>query len=298
MEILAKHLIKAFSRQTALNLDYLQIAAGERVALVGQNGAGKTTLIRCLLGHYQYQGELLVNGWLPRKHRVEVLREVGFVPQHPPPIQQTVRDLVRLSVNLYQKGNQAQIHALCEELGLDVAANLTKPFYKLSGGMKQKLLIALAFYRQPKLLIMDEPAANLDPGGRKAFFLRLAQIPEDTTVLLSSHRVDELLTLITRIIELDCGQMVLDRAVQSKALKGTLLTVKLTIQEREASLIKFLQDWSLDEEAANEFEGRVVDADRMRFINGLSQFAHSVSQFEMKPQAVSKPEFAAVESDR
>ena len=76
-----QQVVKRFQRTDVLAGIDLEIDQGDRVALVGSNGAGKTTLIRCLLGEYQCQGEVRVNGQDPRQQRTDILRHVGFVPQ-------------------------------------------------------------------------------------------------------------------------------------------------------------------------------------------------------------------------
>ena len=81
---------KKFKKSQVLNSVNLDIAAGDRIALVGSNGAGKTTLIRCLLGEYTVDGKITVDGVSPRLDRTRVLRRVGFVPQLPPPLKMPV----------------------------------------------------------------------------------------------------------------------------------------------------------------------------------------------------------------
>ena len=89
-----KQVSKNFQRQQVLDRLDLQVIPGDRIALIGQNGAGKTTLIRSLLGQYEHQGTLRVFQKDPRIERVGVLQHVGFVPQHPPPLQMNVGELV------------------------------------------------------------------------------------------------------------------------------------------------------------------------------------------------------------
>ena len=87
-------LSKSFKKLTVVKNLTTNFLEGERVALIGQNGAGKTTLIRCILGQYIFEGELDVLGMNPRLHRKEILQEVGFVPQTPPPLKMTVKELL------------------------------------------------------------------------------------------------------------------------------------------------------------------------------------------------------------
>ncbi|MDQ5959498.1 MAG: type transport system ATP-binding protein, partial [Pseudomonadota bacterium] len=85
---------KVFKRHRVLDGIDLDIALGERIALIGSNGAGKTTLIRCLLGEYTFGGEVSIEGQSPRADRTSVLGKIGFVPQLPPPLKMPVGQLV------------------------------------------------------------------------------------------------------------------------------------------------------------------------------------------------------------
>ncbi|MDR2014239.1 MAG: ATP-binding cassette domain-containing protein [Azoarcus sp.] len=207
--ILIENLIKTFRRARVLDGIGLSVETGERVALIGSNGAGKTTLIRCLLGEYACDGVVRVTGLDPRKHRCEVLRQIGFVPQLPPPLKMPVGQLIEFSASLCGVA-PARMIGIAEELGLSVAAVRSRQFLRLSGGMKQKLLIAIALGRDTRVLLMDEPAANLDPEARKIFFDLLAQRQENTTMLVSCHRLSEMSAIITRVVEMDLGRVVVD----------------------------------------------------------------------------------------
>lgn len=213
-QIISFHQVsKKFGNQIVLEACGLEINRGDRIAMIGQNGAGKTTLIRCLLGQYKFDGTINVDGLDPRRNRVDVLEKITYVPQIPPPIQMSVGELLQFSSQVAAGLTIEAIKVVADDLNLDIAANWKKPFVKLSGGMKQKLLISIALARQPKILVMDEPAANLDPQGREAFIARLQKIPDDMVLLLSSHRVDELLGLVNREIEMDCGKVIKDRLI-------------------------------------------------------------------------------------
>ncbi|MDH5750911.1 MAG: ABC transporter ATP-binding protein [Deltaproteobacteria bacterium] len=212
-KVAIKGLCKSFGRQKVLDGLDISFEIGERVALVGQNGAGKTTLIRCLLGQLGYEGQINIFGMDPRKDRLKVLERTGFVPQHPPPLQMSVAELVALSTGLNGKDSLGAVIETANKLGLDIEQHGRQVFSKLSGGMKQKVLIALALARRPSILIMDEPAANLDPEGREALYQHLNDSASETFMLLSSHRVDEIRHLISRVTEMDCGKIVLDSPV-------------------------------------------------------------------------------------
>lgn len=210
--ISVKNLTKSFKKLTVIEDLSYDFKSGQRIALVGQNGAGKTTLIRSILGLYKYEGSIDVLGYNPRTDREIMLQEVGFVPQIPPPIEMTVGELLEFFSTLTNTDKQEFID-ISEKLGLDVDANLNKPFMKLSGGMKQKLLVSFALGRKPKILLMDEPAANLDPKARTILFEYLQNYNNDALMIISSHRIDEVEGLVNRLVEMDMGKIVVDKAV-------------------------------------------------------------------------------------
>ena len=220
---------KTFKRNRVLDGIGLDIGLGERVALIGSNGAGKTTLIRCLLGEYTHEGEVAIDGLAPRTHRTEVLATVGFVPQLPPPLKMPVGQLIGFAAALCGS-DEKRIADIALRLGLDVEKVRSQPFVKLSGGQKQKILIAIALGRDAKLLIMDEPAANLDPEARKIFFELLAERQHDTTMLISSHRLNEVAALVNRVVELDMGRVVLDDRVADDVSLSGLLDCRIRVK--------------------------------------------------------------------
>ncbi|MCK5637614.1 MAG: ABC transporter ATP-binding protein [Flavobacteriaceae bacterium] len=210
--ITVDQLTKSFKKTTVIENLTHSFKAGERIALVGQNGAGKTTLIRCLLGLYKYNGTIEVLGMNPRKERELILQNIGFVPQIPPPIKMTVGEMLDFFGKLTNTDKQEFID-ISENLGLDVKGNLNKPFMKLSGGMKQKLLVSFALGRKPKILLMDEPAANLDPKARSILFDYLHNFDKNALMIISSHRIDEVEDLVNRLIEMDMGKIVVNKEV-------------------------------------------------------------------------------------
>jgi len=208
----AQGLSKSFNKVKVLQNLSVKWASGERIALIGQNGAGKTTLIRCILGQYTYDGTLEILDRNPRKERVEILKEVGFVPQIPPPLKITVKEMLNFFSNISHIPQEHYIE-IAEKLGLQIGDSLSKPFVALSGGMKQKLLVSFALGKKPKILLMDEPSANLDPAAREIFFDFLGSYNEEALLVLSSHRMAEISGLVNRVVEMDFGEIVVDKAV-------------------------------------------------------------------------------------
>ncbi|NPA45933.1 MAG: ABC transporter ATP-binding protein [Chlorobi bacterium] len=212
--IKVEKLVKKFGETEILHGLTVDFNEGDRIALIGQNGAGKTTLIRCILGLYTYEGYLEVLGHNPRNERTEILKHVGFVPQLPPPIRMKVSELMNFFSEIFGVDKQVYID-LTNKLNLDVQQHIDKPFLKLSGGMKQKLLVSLALGHNPQILLMDEPAANLDPAARVILFDMLKNYREDALMLISSHRTDEIEHLINRVIEMDLGHIVVDKPFEA-----------------------------------------------------------------------------------
>lgn len=93
---------------------------------------------------------------------------------------------------------------------LDIKANLYKSFFKLSGGMKQKLLIAISLAKKSNIIIYDEPTANLDPKARDDFYRLLKQNEDEKVLLFVTHRLEEVKELINRQIYMDMGKVVSD----------------------------------------------------------------------------------------
>jgi ABC-2 type transport system ATP-binding protein len=278
---------KTFRRARILDNIDLQVGLGERVALIGSNGAGKTTLIRCLLGEYVHEGTVLIDGRNPRDQRTEVLGMIGFVPQLPPPLKMPVGQLIAFSAALCGTDPQ-RMHELAARLGLDLSGILTRPFVKLSGGMKQKLLIAIALGRNAKVLVMDEPAANLDPQARKIFFELLAERASSATMLISSHRINEVSSLVNRVVELDMGKVVLDDTVSDDVALSGMLRARVISKRQEPALAKALGLWdfhALDNDMM-EWEGLVAGPDRLRFLGMVSRYVsvvNHVSITEIEP---------------
>lgn len=276
---------KTFRRARVLDGISLDIGLGERVALIGSNGAGKTTLIRCLLGEYTYDGEVTINGLDPRGNRTAVLGNIGFVPQLPPPLKMPVGQLIDFSAALCGT-DPHRIHDIAKRLGLDVEGILSRQFVRLSGGMKQKLLIAIALGREAKVLVMDEPAANLDPEARKIFFDLLAERQNESTMIISSHRLDEVSSLVNRVIEMDMGKVVLDdKVADDVSLSGTL-ACRITIKRFEPAFAKAIAGWRFTASEDNlVWTGNIAGPDRLRFLGMISRYTALVSDLSLAEAA-------------
>lgn len=280
-----QNVVKNFRRARVLDGISLDIELGERVALIGSNGAGKTTLIRCLLGEYTHDGTVTIDGLDPRGNRTAVLGTIGFVPQLPPPLKMPVGQLIDFSAALCGTDPQ-RIHDIARRLGLEVEGIVSRQFVRLSGGMKQKLLIAVALGRDARVLVLDEPAANLDPAARKIFFDLLAERQNDATMLISSHRLDEVSSLVNRVIEMDMGKVVLDDRVADDVSLSATLACRIVIKRFEPAFAKAVAAWKFVARDNNlVWDGRIAGPDRLRFLGMISRYSALVSDISLTENA-------------
>jgi ABC-type multidrug transport system ATPase subunit len=206
--IIAKNLSKRYGKNIALNNVSFTIEAGEAVALWGANGAGKTTTLRCLLGVQGFEGELTVNG-IPVNKRSKAARAViGYVPQEAAFYDMTVLETLQFYARLKKTDNQ-RVDAVLEQVQL--VAHHDKRVNALSGGMKQRLALAVALLSDPPVLVLDEPTANLDVSAQRDFIHTVQQLNQSgKTIVFSSHRLDEVVTLASRVLVLSEGSLVLE----------------------------------------------------------------------------------------
>ena len=208
-----KNLTKKFGKAVSLNNVSVNFERNDHIALMGANGAGKTTLIRLILGYYHpNDGQVLINGLDPINNRIDVLKNISFVPQLPPPISLNLDDLLSY-IEKSSDTKKEDIFYYAKEMELDLQGNMNKSFFKLSGGMKQKLLIAISLAKKSDIMIFDEPTANLDPKARDNFYRLLKEIRTEKVMLFVTHRLDEVESLVNRQIYMDLGEIVSDEKI-------------------------------------------------------------------------------------
>jgi len=205
-----QNLTKKFGKTISLNNVSIAFKKGDAVALMGANGAGKTTLVRLIMGYYHpTSGHVRINGLDPIKERVDILRTVSFVPQLPPPIKLSLAELITYICKSSDVSRE-RIYHYANEMKLDIKPNLSKSFFKLSGGMKQKFLIAVSLAKESDIMIYDEPTANLDPKARDDFYRLIKEKEKDKLSLFVTHRIEEVKGIVNRQIYMDLGEVVSD----------------------------------------------------------------------------------------
>ena len=205
-----KNVTKKFGKTTSLNNISIAFEKGDAVALMGANGAGKTTLVRLIMGYYHpTSGQVRIKGLDPVKKRVDILQSVSFVPQLPPPIKLSLAELIAY-ICKSSGVDRELIYHYANEMKLDIKPNLNKSFFKLSGGMKQKFLIAVSLAKESDIMIYDEPTANLDPKARDDFYRLIKEKEKEKLSLFVTHRLEEVKGIVNRQIYMDLGEIVSD----------------------------------------------------------------------------------------
>ena len=204
---------KRFGRVAALTEVSFEAHAGEALALWGANGAGKTTLIKAMLGLIDFEGQIEVEGHDVRRTGKSARRSIGYVPQEAIFYDLSVQATMEFYARLKGRGDPwiaptDRIRALLEQLGL--AGHARKPVPALSGGLKQRLALALALLADPPVLLLDEPTASLDAEAQHDYLALLAKLRSEDrkTILFASHRLEEVEALANRVLVLEQGRLV------------------------------------------------------------------------------------------
>jgi ABC-2 type transport system ATP-binding protein len=215
---------KRYGSRWALRDCTLEIPAGSVTALVGPNGAGKTTLLHMVIGLVEpTSGAVEVFGRSPRRNANEVLPRLGFVAQdHPLHRNLTIAETLTYGRKLNPTWNQSYAVSRIEHLGLATKQKVGQ----LSGGQQAQVALTLALAKQPRLLLLDEPVASLDPLARREFLNAVMEVvvDEGITVVLSSHIVAELERVCDRLVTLAQGATQLTGSISDIVAGHRLLT--------------------------------------------------------------------------
>ena len=224
----------------------IAISSGDRIAVVGENGAGKTTLLACLLGLQQGEGTYLFEGDpVKRKKRKELWRKVGMVFQDSadqlfcPSVEEEI------AFGLQQMGySESLIRTRIEEAlaMVHLEGFETRVPLHMSGGERKRLALACVLAMTPKLLILDEPTAGLDPRGEELLLTILREL--DATLLLVSHDIFFVRALTCRTLVMHQGQIIEDLPTESflqDRRLGNLNGLAFAFRQRGGDAIRALQ---------------------------------------------------------
>jgi ABC-type Mn2+/Zn2+ transport system ATPase subunit len=197
----------------------LEIDSGEFVAVIGPNGAGKTTLLEAINGLLESTGEITVFEKDITHHGNEIRKNIGYVPQEFSCESLTpflVRDVVMMGrygkIGLLRSPSERDHAILMETLQFVGITDLeTKPVGKLSGGQLQKVMIARALAKRPKILLLDEPFANLDTASRREIAEKFVTLQEGgVTIIMVVHDLSSVPPQCRRVLKIENGTIVAD----------------------------------------------------------------------------------------
>jgi ABC-type multidrug transport system ATPase subunit len=181
------------------------VVRGEAVALVGANGSGKTSILRCLLGLIPFTGAAAIAGHDVVRDGVAARALVGYVPQRAGFGDARAGEALGFVARL-RGVPRARVGEMLDLVGL--APHAEEPVRTFSGGMQQRLALAVALLGDPPVLLLDEPSASLDREGQEAFLGIVARLRgRGRTLLLASHRAEEVASLTDRVLHVDRGRV-------------------------------------------------------------------------------------------
>ena len=194
MSVRIEHIHKTIARQEVLRDVSLTIDNGEVLGLLGPNGAGKSTLMKILVGLKQpTSGQVAVPG----------KQEIGYLPERNPLYEDMyVREYLQFMARLGHVSAK-RVEEVIEETGLQPEVH--KRIGELSKGYRQRVGLAQALLQNPRLLILDEPTTGLDPNQLEEIRTLIRRLGQDRTVILSTHILQEVQKMCTRVVILDHG---------------------------------------------------------------------------------------------
>ena len=280
-------LSKSYGDVMALRSLNLKVPKNSIFGFLGPNGAGKTTTIKLLLGlSHPTEGDGKVFGADIKSESIAIRRRIGYLAQNPVFYDHmTSRETLRYKLGFFFSGPKGLIEERIQEtlelVELDDKAD--RPIKGFSGGERQRLGIALAQVTHPDLLILDEPAANLDPMGRHDVLEIMEKLRAHATVFYSTHILDDVQKVSDTVAILNKGVLVAQAPIEELLLQGSTAIIYDVIIEGpadEAHQLVLSQDWvtavkALEENGDTKLQ--ITVADEMKAKTELLRLLMSVS---------------------
>jgi ABC-2 type transport system ATP-binding protein len=237
LAIQTKGLGKRYGSFWALEHCDISVPAGSVTALVGPNGAGKSTLLKLLAGLTgSSAGDNKVLGMVPVQHE-DFLSDIGYLAQEIPLYKNMdAANHIKMGKHLNKRFDETFVRDRLKELAIP----LNRAVNKLSGGQRAQVALALALAKKPKLLLLDEPVAALDPLARHDFLSSLTQAvaEEDLTIVMSSHLLADLERVSDHVIVMASGKTQLCDDIATVLKQHKLLVgPRETVQKLDESIV-------------------------------------------------------------
>ncbi len=243
-----KNLTKRFDEQIAVNRVSFSVSKGEVVGFLGPNGAGKSTTMRMLLGYYlPTEGEAKILGYDCIEESLEVRKHTGYLPENNPLYYDMyVKEFLLFMAYSQKIANPSKrIKEVIEITGLGPEQH--KQIGQLSRGYKQRVGLAHALLHDPEVLILDEPTSGLDPNQVIEIRTLIRELGKERTILLSTHIMQEVEQVCSRVIIINKGRLVADG--DPAHLKKTIFSrrrFRLEIQEKITDIPESLKRWHVE----------------------------------------------------
>jgi ABC-2 type transport system ATP-binding protein len=237
MSVETRHITKLFGKQKALNEVSFSINKGELVGFLGPNGAGKSTMMKIITGFMPADsGEVVVNGEKIVSKNLEIRKNIGYLPEHNPLYTDLyVKEFLEITAGFYKlKNTKQRVAEMVELTGLGDEQH--KKIRALSKGYRQRVGLAQALIHDPSVLILDEPTTGLDPNQLEEIRHLIREISREKTVMLSSHIMQEVEALCSRVIIINKGKIVADGGI-NEIKSGKLNRNQVVIAEFSAAVI-------------------------------------------------------------
>lgn len=231
MALKVESLSKTFGKQKALNKINISIEKGEIVGLLGPNGAGKSTLMKTIVGALKVEeGTVALDGFSVEKSPLQAKKKIGFLPENNPLyLEMFVKEYLYFIAQVHGLPKQ-RIEEVVAQVGLTPEVN--KKIKQLSKGYRQRVGLAQAIIHQPELLILDEPTNGLDPNQIIEIRNVIKEIGKQKTIILSTHIMQEVEALCTRIILINKGEII--QNVPVEVFKGKYESLEQAFAEYTA----------------------------------------------------------------
>ncbi|MFA7686328.1 MAG: ATP-binding cassette domain-containing protein [Moheibacter sp.] len=213
MGIIIDKLSKNYGKQKALDQISFSIKSGEVVGLLGPNGAGKSTLMKSITGAIiPDEGQIQVNDFSVFDQPIQTKKLIGFLPENNPLYYEMyIREYLNFVADIRNE-NKERIEEVIKKVGLTPESH--KKIGQLSKGYKQRVGLAQAILSNPEILILDEPTNGLDPNQILEIREVIREIGKSKTVILSTHIMQEVEALCSRVILLNKGKIVSDSPIE------------------------------------------------------------------------------------
>ena len=226
MSIVVSNVTKTYGHQKALDDVSFTIPAGEIVGFIGPNGAGKSTMMKIITGFFSADsGNVSVCGLPAGPGAVEMKRLIGYLPENNPLYTDMyVREYLGYVADIYRMGNKSReaVNSVIERTGLTPEQG--KKIGALSKGYRQRVGLAQALIHDPQVLILDEATTGLDPNQIVEIRNLISEAGREKTVMLSTHIMQEVEAICSRVIIIDHGRIVADGPIDEiSSLAGARL---------------------------------------------------------------------------